>query len=200
MANQNSIAGWTNLSLTQSITTSATATAISVPAAGVLPGFPSITLTAGEGLFAGVPQDVQHGAFDGHPFKVRIAGTVFTGAASTLTSYIYQAPSAIVLAGTQGTLANDAVAITSVSAAITGAANFITELIGIWDSTSLKLTPLAGVNGAAGAAITPTLPGAITTVYTVGGQLPLNFVPAFAFSVANAANTVTLTEFTIERV
>jgi hypothetical protein len=184
----------------QSIT-GTTETALLVPAAGLYPSFPSPTYAAGTGLWLGTPPDIQGSDFDGHAFKVRVAGKVFTGAAATLVTKLYQVPAAIVAAGTSATVANDVVVVTNAaSASVTGAANFVVEAQFIWDSASLKLGTSAGINQVAGAAVTPTLVSP-TLVYAAPATINvLNFIPSFTFSAGNAANTVTVTEFFIERV
>ncbi len=202
MANVNSSIGYQNLPA-QSITTTATATALLVPAQGLYSTLPSPTLAAGSGLWVGAPQDIANSDFDGHAFKVRVAGKVFTGAASTLTASLYQVPAATIAAGTVSTLANDQSIIAgSASASITGAANFLVEATLIWDSVSQSLNGFITAYSVAGANVgtIATATTARTVPYTVaGGVNGLSFIPAFAFSAGNAANTVTVTEFVIDR-
>lgn len=75
-------------------------------------------------------------------FELLFAGTITTGAASTVTAKIYGVPSAIIIAGTSGTLGND-VAL-STSGAITQnttTAPFVVKGTNmIYDSTSGKMT------------------------------------------------------------
>jgi len=201
MANQNSVAGFPNGLFTQSITTAAE-TPLTVPATGVFAGLPSPALQAGSGLWIGPSPDIQGSVLDGHPFKVRVAGKVFTGAASIFTTKLYNVPATIAAAGTAGTLANDVLVLTSVSASLTGAFNFLVEAQCLWDSVSGKLSLSTGVNvmaGVAPATLTPVSP--TTTVYTAPATVSLlNFIPSFTFGTANAANTVQVTEFVIDRV
>lgn len=201
--NVNTTIGYQNLPA-QSITTTATATPLLVPAQGLYATLPSPTLAAGAGLWVGIPQDVANSECDGHPFKVRVAGKIFTGAASTVTFVLYQVPAATIAAGTVSTLAGDQAVVTlAASASITGAANFVVEAEFLWDSTSTKLNgfltsaSFSGANiGTFGAASTP-----VTVPYTVAsGVNGLNFIPTFSFSAGNAANTVTVTEFALDRV
>jgi len=200
--NVNSMVGFQNLPA-QSFTTT-TSTALLVPAQGLTTSLPSPTLAAGSGLYIGVPQDVAGSEMDGHAFKIRVVGKIFTGAASTFTQILYQVPAATIAAGTVSTLANNnSFVAPGASAAITGAANFLLEVEAIWDSTSTKLTGFITSSVVAGAAVsTIGTVGSVLTVpfTTAAGVNGLNFIPAFAFATANAANTVTVTEFTLDRV
>ena len=199
--NQNTIQGLYNIPA-QSITTG-TETALLVPAAGLYPGFPSPLQAAGTGLQLCWPADIQGAdGIDGHPFKVRVVGKAFTGGSYTFQTKLYQVPYSIVTAGTSATLANDNVALSNAaSAAFTGWANFILEAQFLWDSSSQKLntsfqTSLNQVNGAA---VAPTS-SIVSIAYTAGNPVNnLNFLPSFTFGTANAANSVTVTEFTLER-
>ena len=199
--NQNTIQGLYNIPA-QSITTG-TETALLVPAQGLYPGYPSPAFAAATGFALTWPADVQGAdAIDCHPFKVRVVGKAFTGGSYTLQTKLYQVPFSIISAGTAGTLANDAVALSNAaSAAFTGWANFILEAQFLWDSSSQKLntsfsTSLNQVNGAA---VVPTS-SIVSIAYTAGNPINnLNFLPSFTFGTANAANAVTVTEFTLER-
>jgi len=199
MSNQNSVVGFQNLPA-QSITVN-TEVALLVPAAGLYPSLPSPALAAGVGLYVTTPPDITGSDFDGHAFKVRVAGKFFTGAAATLVTKLYQVPPAILTAGTQSTVANDHVVLTNAaSASTTGAGSFLVEAQFMWDSASAVLGTTAGLNQTAGAVVTGTPAAALATGYTSGPINVLNFLPSFTFSAANAANTVTVTEFYIERV
>lgn len=201
MANVNTMIGYQNLPA-QSITVN-TITPLLVPAQGLFSTLPSPTLASGAGLWIGVPQDVANSECDGHPFKVRIVGKVFTGAAATLATTLYQVPAATIAAGTVSTLAGNQSLIALTSTAITGSANFIVEIEFLWDSVSQSLGGFV-TTAFANSALIGTL-GAATTARTVpfttaAGVNGLNFLPTFTLSVANAANTVTVTEFVIDRV
>lgn len=201
--NVNSMVGFQNLPA-QSITVN-TATALLVPAQGLTTSLPSPTLVAGSGLYLSAPQDVAGSELDGHPFKVRVAGKIFTGAASTFTTILYQVPASIIAAGTVSTLANDNSFVSSgVSASVTGAANFILEAEAIWDSTTQKLTGFITTSFVSNAITANVLGSAGTSVAvayaSATGVNGLNFIPSFTFATANAANTVTVTEFVIDRV
>ena len=209
MASQDTSIGYANGLFVQSITTG-TETALLVPAtAGIFPGLPSPDQPASAGLDIGVPPDVQFGVWDGHPFKVRVAGKINTGASITFLANLYYVPAAIATAQTAATLANDTVVVSNAaSAAFSGAGNFVTEAEFLWDSVSKKLvgfvtaSQVNGVNIAAnsGTAGTNVATSVVTVTYTAGTTPnPLNFIPSFTFGTANAANTVQLTEFTITR-
>jgi hypothetical protein len=205
MSNVNTSAGYLNLPA-QSITTT-TQTALLVPAQGLYSTLPSPVLPVGVGLYSGFAPDIaSNGTVDGHKFTVRVEGKVFTGASSLFTVALFQVPAAIAAANTQATLANDASVATGISVAgITGAASFVLETEFMWDSTSLKLTGYSNVllingvvtaiNGGTLGITTATPTAAITT--TSGNDL--KFLPTFTFATANAANTVTVTEFSIDR-
>lgn len=196
MSNQNTVVGVYNLPA-QSIT-SGTETALLVPAQGAYPGYPSPTLAAGAGLFLAVPQDITGAGscVDGHELKIRIVGKVAV-ASGTFQVKLYQVPAAISAAGTQATLTNDNVVFAPASQ--TPAAtpnNFWVDFYMLWDSGSQLL------NGYGSDAIgnLPSPPvfalGTQRTVTTISG---LQFIPSFTFGTGNAANSVTITEFTIER-
>jgi hypothetical protein len=201
MANVNSSSGIQNLPA-QSITTG-TATALLVPAQGLYSTLPSPTFPAGTGLWTGPGTDIAGSAYDGHVFKVRVAGKFFTGASSTFLTALYQVPATIVTAGTSATAANDqAIVAGTASSAVTGAGNFVLEATLLWDSVSQTLGGFIS-ESLAGGALAGTI-GTVTTVRTVpfttaGGVNGLNFIPFFTFGTANAANTVTVTEFFVDR-
>lgn len=208
MANQNSVAGFYSLPA-QSIT-GTTETALVVPAAGNYSLLPSPAHGAGNGLWIGAPADIQYGEFDGHPFKVRVAGKVHTGGSITFLCNLYYVPSAIASADTAGTLSNDTAVVTNAaSSAFSGDANFLVEAEFLWDSTSKKLNGFvtsSQVNGAnvapnSGSAGTNVATTQVSTTYTAGSAVSLlNFIPSFTFGTGNAANSVTVTEFVIDRV
>jgi hypothetical protein len=198
MSNQNSVMGWYNLP--NQVISSTTETALLVPAQGAYPGLPSPTLAAAAGLFVGVPNDIVGStAVDGHPFRVRVAGTVAI-ASGTFGVGLYQVPASISAAGTQATLTNDNSLVAVATTAQTPAAtpnNFFLEATFLWDSNSQLL------NGyytylIANLPSPPVL--AITTQRTITSIANLQFLPSFKFSVGNAANNVGVKEFLIERV
>lgn len=78
---------------------------------------------------------------DGKAFDLLIAGIITTGAASTVTAKLYAVPSAVVQAGTAGTLGNDTVLSSSGGVTQnTSSAPFIIRARAIFDSTTGKLT------------------------------------------------------------
>jgi hypothetical protein len=201
MASVNTTAGYQNIPA-QSIAVS-TETALLVPAQGVFPGLPSPTLAAGTGLVIGFPPDIIGSIYDGHPFVVSLVGKATTAGSYNFTPKIYQVPQAIVLAGTQTTLANDHVQVSLAATAIaTTTVNFSVSAQFLWDSTSLILNgfvtsaQINGVNIVANAGTVGTL--VATTQQTGVGIKDLNFMPTFTFGTAGA-NSVQVTEFVIDR-
>lgn len=194
MSNSNSFLGYQNLPA-QTITVT-TDTPLLVPAQGLYPSLPSPLLTAGAGLYVGLTGDIPNNAtYDGHPFTVRVAGKAFVAAAtSTFTVSLKLGTSNV--SATNTTLANATKASGSLSAT---ALNFWLEAEFMWDSVSQSLTGIAsGLVG--GLLLAPTVITAQQVTNPSTGVLPsFNFIPSFAFQVANAANTVTVTEFVIDR-
>lgn len=184
MSNVNSFEAFYNLP-TASVTVN-TATPLTVQPSGVYAGLPSPLLPVGSFISLGIT-DVVAGnmTVDGHPFKVRVSGKFNTGAASTFTPAIFL--------GTPTAVATSVASLAS--AAVTGASNFTIEATFIWDSVSQSLDGFfyQSVNGAV-----PVL--TVTTKTAVTSAAGLSFVPQFTFGTANAANTVTVTEFVIDRV
>jgi hypothetical protein len=194
MANVNTFAGIYNVPA-QTIT-GTSATPLLVPAAGVYPGVPSPALQAGAGLFIQLNPDIlNNDTYDGHPFLVRLVGIVNTAVSSSFTGEVRF--------GTSSTAASDtSIGVTTGAiTAFTGKANFMLETQLLWDSTTAELGgwftkqyyTAAGLTFAAASA---------STVYNaalVNGAPPaLTFIPVFTFGAAGA-NTVQITEFTIDR-
>lgn len=131
------------------------------------------------------------GVFDGHPFRVRLVGK-YTSAAGTATVAIYQTNAAAGLVAAQ--LLSSAAGTAAVSS------NFWLEAELVWDSVSQRL------NGTQTAAVDKVLSGPALITATgnqitgIVSQNSLQFVPAVTFGSANAGNSVTLNEFSIERV
>lgn len=193
MSNSNSFLGYQNLPA-QTITVT-TDTPLLVPAQGLYPSLPSPTFAVGAGLYVGLTGDIPNNAtYDGHPFTVRVAGKSFVAGTGTFTPTLKLGTSNVSANNTA--LANATKASGSVTAT---ALNFWLEVELIWDSVSQTLSGVAsGVVG--GLLLAPTVITAQQVVNPSTGVLPsFNFIPSFAFSTANAANTVTVTEFLIER-
>lgn len=194
MSNSNSFLGYQNLPA-QTITTT-TDTPLLVPAQGLYPSLPSPNFAAGAGLYVGLSGDIPNNAtYDGHPFTVRVAGKAYVAAtASTFTTTLKLGTSNVSANNTA--LANATKASGSVTAT---ALNFWLEAELIWDSVSQTLGGVvSGLVG--GLLLAPTVITAQQVANPSTGVLPaFNFIPSFTFSVANAANTVTVTEFLIER-
>lgn len=186
MSNMNSFIGYQNLPA-QTITVT-TDTPLLVPAQGLYSTLPSPLYASGAALYLSLAGDIPGNAtYDGHPFTVRVAGKAFVAAtASTFTATLKLGTSTTSSSNT--TLANATKASGSTTAA---AINFWLEAEFMWDSTSTNLTGV--VNGVVGGLLLAP------TVITSQPITALNFIPSFAFSVANAANNVTVTEFLIDR-
>lgn len=204
MSNVNTFVGYQDIPA--QVVSTTTATSLLVPVSGVYAGLPSPALPAGVGLYLGLEQDIPvQGTFDANKFSVRVQGKLFTGAASTVVIGLYQAPNTIVQAGTQSTVANvHAVAnMTTASAAITGASNFVLEASFIWDSASNLLNGYVdafSVNGALQAVNTAAAGANVaTSIQTLLGAQDLKFLPFITFGTANAANSWTVSEFAIDR-
>lgn len=180
-------------------------TVLAVPAQGLYAGLPSPTLAAGVGLSLGFPADIVGSVYDGHAFKVRVVGKVITGASLTFLPKIRQVPQSFILAGTQGVVANStavlALAATTVAATTN---NFILEAVFLWDSSSKTLngfTDAALINGVTIAPNGGTAGTSVATTSVVNVAITdLNFVFSVAFGTANATNSFTVTEFSIDRV
>lgn len=204
MASVNTTAGFQNIPA--QLITGTSETTLLVPAQGVYAGLPSPTLAAGAGLAIGFPPDITGAIYDGHPFVVSLIGKVTTGASLTFLPKIYQVAASVIAAGTQSTVSNDhvTVALAATSSGAAATQNFIVQAQYLWDSTSKALTgqvisaQINGVNIAANAGTAGTF--VATSVIATVGINDLNFIPSFTFGTANAANSVTVTEFVIDRV
>ena len=196
MSNANSSVGFQNLPA--QVITTGSATALLVPSSTTNYGtLPSPALAAGTGLYISIPPDIATGAsdWDGHQFKVRLVGLVTTGTSSTFKVDMYL--------GTSKTAASDsALTSSSASSAIsTATVNFAYEYTFLWDSVSLNL------NGTFGFYINDVLTGSVATTQITATTSPVNssllanlsFIPFFTFGTGNAANSVTIKEFLIER-
>ncbi len=145
-------------------------------------------------------------AFDlGRPHRLRAIGTVVVGATQTahvLGINVYQGTTsggnAIYPVSTNAT--SSAGVGTSAAGVTAGSYNFIIEATMLWDSSSQKLvtaevwSTVCGTYSSRGAAGAATSTGSITP-YTA-----LQYNLAFVWGVSNAANNVTVTEFSLERV
>lgn len=199
MANVNTSVGFTNLPA-QSITTG-TATALLVPTSAQNYGtLPSPALTAGSGLYISIPPELAGSMdYDGHQFRIRMTGIVLSGTTGTFAVSLYL--------GTSSTAASDTSIAVATSASITGsttaAFHFALDSTMLWDSTTQTLTGLtnAQFNGVAGiTTVVNTVLTASSTPVNVSSLSNLQFIPFFTFGTGNAANTVTVKEFLIERV
>lgn len=199
MANVNTSLGFTNLPA-QSITTG-TATALLVPTSAQNYGtLPSPALAAGSGLYISIPPELSGSQdWDGHQFRVRIVGIVLSGTTGTFSTTLYL--------GTSSTAANDTSIAAATSASITGSTtvpfHFSLDSTMLWDSTTQTLTGLTNAQYNGVAAITTVVNTVVTATSTpvnASSLSNLQFIPFFTFGTGNAANTVTIKEFLIERV
>lgn len=132
------------------------------------------------------------GSFDAQPFRVRIAGKVNVAATGVVTVGLYL--------GNSSTLASDTLLASAVSGSVTAPAgtNFFLEADMIWDSTSGRVSGMSwgtvGTGGTPSNGVLSNSPSAITT------SASLQFVAAVTFGAANAANSITVTEFSVETV
>lgn len=208
MANVNTFAGVYNVP-TQLITTG-TATALLVPASGYS-SYPSPLFPAASGLSIAPPSDVTGGDLDGHAFKVRVSGIYNTGTASTFLLSLAQVSSANVgVIGAAGGVTSTGVLGTgatvigagTVGTSVTGAGSFSLEATLIWDSVSKQLSGTFGGSGsfvnASGAATTFT-PITVSTRVASLNFVDINFLTTFTFGSSNAANSVTVKEFVLDR-
>lgn len=213
MSNQNTCEGVYNVPA-QTIT-GTSETVLLVPAAGVMPGFPSPALIAASGLSISPPNDITGAgsALDIHAFKIRLAVKVNNPGGGNFTLKMYQVPfanigtiSAAGSATSSGAPGSGDVLLDSTGAlAATGAVNhLVIEYDLIWSSV---LARLDGIHFGywAGTSINSTLidlaavssNGISSGVTTVSA---LNFLPSFTFASANSANSVQVSEFVFERV
>jgi hypothetical protein len=195
MANSSTYLGYYNLPA--QIIATGTDTPLLVPAQGLYSTLPSPTFAAGTGLFTGPVSEVfGNASVDGHPFTVRVAGKAHVAATGAFTVSFKLGSSATSASNT--TIGGATKASASVTAP--GDINFYLEIEAIWDSTSQSLAGvITGVVG--GALLAPTV---ITTPIVVANATStttpnFQFIPSFTFGAANAANSVTVTELTVDR-
>jgi hypothetical protein len=176
------------------------------------PGFPSPALPANSGLTVSFPADVAGAmSVDAHAFKLKLSGVFANAGASTVVVKMYQVPFAnlgvisaagsVTTAGAPGTGDNSLITSgLSFTAPPSTAGAFYVELNLIWDSNSGIIVGTSkgfGNNAGANQYITEA---ALTALVTPGTSVnSLNFMPSFTFGSANAANSVTVNEFAIER-
>jgi hypothetical protein len=215
--NINTVLGYYNFP-TVTITNNTAEQAIVVPAAGnpatSYPGLPSPVLRVGSALTLSLQDAAGSNAFDGHPFKITVAGIVSNPGGGNFTLSLYRTPlTALGVIGATGTVAGG-------SAAPAGTANialgtlfngvalntlaggsFHVESVLLWESTT-------GILGNSvtlrywnmGVTTTYVAAGAGTCVQAGTAMSALNFLLSAQFSVADPANTLKISEFTISRV
>jgi len=185
----------------------------SLPSNGPNPytGFPSPAFPVNSGLCVSVPVDIAGSDFDGHPFRLRLAGVAANPGGGNLTIKLYQVPFAslgvisasgsVTTAGAPGSgdnvLKSGGTALTTPPSTATG---FLYEMVVLWDSSSSILQSFVN-NGYYTSTATGTLIAAAagTNVTSISAVSALNFLPSFTFATGNAANAVTLQEFCIDR-
>lgn len=141
-------------------------------------------------------------SFDnGRPFRLRLVGTINVGATQTVKTV-----NIVLYQGTSATLGSDSALYTSTQGSSTigssavgvaaGHYNFIVEACLIWDSTSQSLVTTECWSAVAGNYIARAVGSSIASVASPSA---LTFLPAYEFGLANAANNVVFTEFSIEQ-
>jgi hypothetical protein len=194
MSNANSFLGYQNLPAQLIATT--TDTPLLVPAQGLYSTLPSPTLTTGAGLYVGLTGDVLNNAtYDGHPFTVRVAGKINVAVTNAFNVTLKLGTSA-----TSATNTTIALATATAAGLAAGAYNFWFSVEFMWDSVSQTL------NGVVSGTVAGTLKALVATTAlqvvnpTATTTPTFNFIPSFQFATtANAANSVTVTEFLIDR-
>lgn len=210
--NSNSVAGFYNLP-TFTVTVNTALRTLVVPAAGTYAGLPSPGLPVGSAISIGLSDISGSNAFDGHPFKITIAGVVSNPGTGNFTATLLQLPrSGVGVIGTTGGVTalgtSTGTAAVSLGTFVSGATlntlaggNFYTERVMIWDSSTGILGHLIGLEFWNLGVTTTNVAAAAATCINAGTTMTnLNFILAFQFATANAANTVKINEFTIQRV
>lgn len=180
--NTNTSSGFRSLA-SQALTSAATAQQL------VWTNSSTPALANGANLVLTADQDTPtNGSFDSQVFRVRLVGKAFvgtTGATVTIGVYLGSV--------TTGTLLK-----TVVSQSLTSLnTNFFLDTTLIWDSVSQTLTGSGSGVAGSGTAASGTVSNAPLAVATAAS---LSFVAAATTSAAGAGNTVTVTEFSIEKV
>jgi hypothetical protein len=207
MSNQNTVAGFYNIPA--QVITVTTETALLVPAAGVYAGLPSPVLPAASGLTVSPSPDIVGvgSTLDLRRFNVRLSGKIANPGGGNVTVKMYQVPFAslgvISAAGSvtsAGAPGSGDVAVTTFTALTTPAnpSSFEYEVDLLWSATVNRIDGfMQGI--AAGTLLAPTVISApVTSGVTLANAL--NFLPSFTFATGNAANSIQISEFVIERV
>jgi hypothetical protein len=210
--NMNTVAGFYNLP-TRVESTNTAALVLTVPAAaGTYPGLPSPALPALSPISIGLSDLVGSNAYDGHPFKVTVAGIVSNTGTGNFTLTLYQLPLAqvgqigaaagVTVAGVAGTGATSLGTIVSGATLNTAAGgSFLTERVFQWDATTGILGQVIANEFWNLGTTTTVVAAAAATCLQVGTSMSaINFMLSFRFATANALNSLKITEFTIQRV
>ena len=213
---QDSIAGFQNYTVPLTSYAGITETALLAPfSSGYYPAYPSPLLPLSTAaypvvMYVSVPPDVAGGEMDGHPFEVKITGTVTGASTCTFDLKLWQATNAVLTSGAtsttyatllthppSGTGITGLVGSSAVTLSSTVKTNFSLKAPFIWDSTSKQLN-FAGAPEfyAIGATASPTVTNASVTSL---GQTDLNFFPTFTWGTAFGGSLV-LSEFVINRI
>ena len=211
--NINTVVGFYNLP-TRVEAANTAALVLTVPAAaGTYPGLPSPALPALSPISIGLADLAGSNAYDGHPFKLTVAGVVSNPGTGNFTLTLYQLPLSHVgkIGAAEGVtsagIAGSIMAALSLGTIVSGATlntlaggSFYTERTFMWDSTTGILGQLITLEFWNKGVTTTNVAAAAGTCLNVGTSLSnLNFMLSFNFATANAANSLKITEFTLQR-
>lgn len=208
MSNVNTTSGF--YKIPQIVVTATSEQALLVPASGY-PGLPSPTLPSGAGITIAPSPDITGSVLDGRPFRVRAVGVASTlGSASTIIAKLRQvnavavgvigAAGSVTTAGVPGTGTNLFATSATIGSSNVASVQFEYEYTMFWDSTSKNLTGFKSVDYSNFTSTNVLTTPAVGTPIASLNFADLNFMLSFTFSAANAANTINVNEFSIERV
>lgn len=208
MSNVNTFNGFYSLPVT--VVTATTEQALLVPASGYT-GLPSPTLPKSSGITIAPPPDIAGSVLDGRPFRVRCAGIASTaGAAATIIPKFRQvnavavgvigAAGSVTAAGVPGTGTNLFATNATIASSNVASVQFQYDYTLFWDSVSKTLSGYKTVDYSNFTSTNVLTAAAVGTPITTLNFADLNFMMSFTFSAANATNTLTVNEFSIERV
>lgn len=209
MSNVNTSSGFYNLPTT--VVTATSEQAMLVPATGLYASLPSPTLPVGAGLSVAPSPDITGSVFDGRPFRVRAVGVASTlGAAATIIAKLRQvnavavgvigAAGSVTTAGVPGTGTNLFATSATIGSSNVASVQFEYEYTLFWDSVSKNLTGFKSVDYTNFTSTNVLTAAAVGTPIATLNFADLNFLMSFTFSAANATNTITVKEVSIERV
>lgn len=214
MSNVNTSSGLYNIPK-KFISTTTAFQVLTVPAAGLstsYPGYPSPTLPVGSALSVGL-SDKGFTAFDGVPFKVKVAGEALGIATSTLTLTLGQntlanvgqigAAAPVTATGVKGTGFNTVATLFSALTLGALSVKFYAEVLVFWSTLSARLaSSFFAVSALSNASILPSPP-----VFASGSSIAISAITDINFTLAASIDTaadattyVQVNEFSIERV